>query len=221
VDVPGRNLLAGSFETRPVYFHKLSTPESWGLRDGRWKYIGEIRTDAAELYDLESDPGETRNIARRYPDKVRTYRAMCQRWFLESEQDYSGLLQDYPGKDSRLSTGDTKLAARTLDVGVLTYAGRYFMPLTEINPIEHIVAWTKWAIDPDKLARNEWIAPNGRVYVSEPRDSSQYNITSSVFPGELPLIEGNWTLQLREKGQVRLVTHFSVSKKVKLQYPEK
>jgi arylsulfatase A-like enzyme/Tfp pilus assembly protein PilF len=41
------------------------------LRDGRWKYIQAPRS---ELYDLEADPGETRDLARQMPARAETLR---------------------------------------------------------------------------------------------------------------------------------------------------
>jgi arylsulfatase A-like enzyme/Flp pilus assembly protein TadD len=68
----GRDLLsapngapAGSGEPEPAYvesfvsFAKYGATELRGLRTGRWKYV---RAPRPELYDLERDPGETRNL---------------------------------------------------------------------------------------------------------------------------------------------------------------
>lgn len=220
-NVPGRNLLAENFEIRPVYFHKLLTPETWGVRDGRWKYIGELRSDAAELYDLAVDPQETRNLAGSYPDQVKTYRAMCQRWYLQSEHDYSARLADYPGVDSRLDSGDTQLGPRTLAVGFLRPKDGLFVETSEIDPRQPIVAWTKWAISPDSSSHYEWIAPSGRIFVSQQLTNfdTEWNTTSAPFPGSLPLEEGNWIVQLRSNGSVRMSAHFSVRRGAKLPEP--
>jgi arylsulfatase A-like enzyme len=37
------------------------------VRDGRWKLLAEADGSGAELYDLEADPGETRNVAASQP----------------------------------------------------------------------------------------------------------------------------------------------------------
>jgi arylsulfatase A-like enzyme len=49
--------LANSFSVPPLRF----------LARGRWKYIHKVNP---ELYDLASDPGETRNLAAREPERV-------------------------------------------------------------------------------------------------------------------------------------------------------
>ena len=53
-------ILLGEAETRgePVVHH--STHGIFALRDGRWKLVF---TNALQLYDLEQDPGESRNVA--------------------------------------------------------------------------------------------------------------------------------------------------------------
>jgi arylsulfatase A-like enzyme len=58
-------------EERVQYFETLagSLVYGWspldGIRKGRWKYI---RSPSPELYDLESDPGEERNVVAEHPD---------------------------------------------------------------------------------------------------------------------------------------------------------
>jgi hypothetical protein len=43
-----------------------------GLRDGRWKFIYETRSNKTQLFDLETDPGETLNLTSR--EALRTSR---------------------------------------------------------------------------------------------------------------------------------------------------
>jgi len=76
-DITGRSLLpllAGTGEGRRLaYMETLATQFDMGwspllaLRDGAYKYI---RAPRPELYDLTADPGETRNLARREPERV-------------------------------------------------------------------------------------------------------------------------------------------------------
>lgn len=40
-----------------------------GIRSGRWKYIHGLQDGTSELFDLETDPGETRNLAAERPER--------------------------------------------------------------------------------------------------------------------------------------------------------
>jgi hypothetical protein len=40
------------------------------MREGRWKLIQHFESGAHELYDLDADPGESRNLAAAHPDRV-------------------------------------------------------------------------------------------------------------------------------------------------------
>lgn len=51
-----------------------------GLRDGRWKFIHEINTGRAKLFDLERDPAETCDLSRQQPGRVSWYRSRLRAW---------------------------------------------------------------------------------------------------------------------------------------------
>ncbi|MGE5125318.1 MAG: sulfatase-like hydrolase/transferase [Betaproteobacteria bacterium] len=81
-DLPGRSLRAlvagGSDGGRPSYFEALSSSldRGWaplrGVREGGLKYV---ELPIPELYDLASDPGETRNLAAARPGDLDRLRA--------------------------------------------------------------------------------------------------------------------------------------------------
>jgi arylsulfatase A-like enzyme len=50
------------------------------LRDGRWKLIRDFTRDRWWLYDLESDPGETRDVASEQPALAQSLRARLETW---------------------------------------------------------------------------------------------------------------------------------------------
>ena len=52
----------------------------YAVRDERWKLIYDTRTGGEELYDLASDPGETRNLAAREPILAAYYRETLHHW---------------------------------------------------------------------------------------------------------------------------------------------
>jgi hypothetical protein len=79
-----------------------------------------------------------------------------------------------------------------------------------VNSQEALVAWTKWVLQPDYAAQYEWISPSGKRLVSRPTDSEEYDVTYSVFPGELPMEPGAWRVYLSEENEIRLTSRFSV-----------
>jgi arylsulfatase A-like enzyme len=64
----GHSLLDGT--TRVARFFTDQGVERWGLRDGRWKLIWDADVDRARLFDLATDPGETRDVAAAHPAEV-------------------------------------------------------------------------------------------------------------------------------------------------------
>jgi arylsulfatase A-like enzyme len=68
----GRNMFRPN-DGRPVYFYCVGTSVVIGLRDGPFKYHFYVDSGDEELFDLESDPGETTNLARRDLDRCRQY----------------------------------------------------------------------------------------------------------------------------------------------------
>ena len=59
----------------------------WGISDARWKLVGLFGADAVpnesqwKLYDLDSDPGETKNLRKQHPEIVKRLRGEFLRWF--------------------------------------------------------------------------------------------------------------------------------------------
>jgi arylsulfatase A-like enzyme len=71
------------------HFHYFSKNELHGVRQGPWKlllpnrqvfydYVKDRGTKGEELYQLESDPGETRNVARDHPEIVKRLTRLAQ-----------------------------------------------------------------------------------------------------------------------------------------------
>jgi glucan phosphoethanolaminetransferase (alkaline phosphatase superfamily) len=51
-----------------------------GLRDGRWKFIYEIGSDRARLFDLARDPGEKSDVSAREAARTAWYRQVVRGW---------------------------------------------------------------------------------------------------------------------------------------------
>ena len=207
-DVPGRNLLVVDFDPKIVYFHKLAEPETWGLRDGRWKYIGEIRSGAAQLYDLAADPAEHNNLAPQEAERVARYSALCRSWYLQSDREYTLRLKDYQTVDDRLTAGD-RLGARILSSGYLA-KDKSFIETTVVNPKQAILAWVKWTRDPLPSETTEWVSPSGKTFDSKLGEGPEFHVTLSAYPGPMPMEEGDWTIRLRESDGVHLTQKFAV-----------
>lgn len=50
------------------------------LRTAGFKYIASPGDDTAELYDLRSDPGETRDLVSERPDVAASFQSRLQSW---------------------------------------------------------------------------------------------------------------------------------------------
>ncbi len=60
---------------------ELTAPPAWGVRKGRWllRYWSHLKR--YELYDMENDKGERREVSRDHPDIVRDLKARYAEWF--------------------------------------------------------------------------------------------------------------------------------------------
>lgn len=78
---------AGKLEREALYWHMPQAGRDWtvippqgSVRMGPWKLIHHYgNTKPDELYNLDEDIGEIRNLARRYPERVAEMRAMLER----------------------------------------------------------------------------------------------------------------------------------------------
>jgi len=51
-----------------------------GLRDGRWKFVYELESGRAKLFDLATDPAEKKNLAIQEPERVKAYQERVKNW---------------------------------------------------------------------------------------------------------------------------------------------
>ena len=104
--IDGRSLVpllrAGAGDRhQPFVYHSwnrmVPSPDSnWGISDQRFKLVGAVGASGKkkagsgpELYDLEADPGERKNIAAAHPDQVKALRAEFLRWYGDVTQGAS------------------------------------------------------------------------------------------------------------------------------------
>jgi arylsulfatase A-like enzyme len=57
-----------------------------GMREGSWKYIFEATSGVESLYDLASDPNESRNVVMAEPDRARRLRQRIAAWIEFEDQ---------------------------------------------------------------------------------------------------------------------------------------
>ncbi|MFP6893432.1 MAG: sulfatase-like hydrolase/transferase [Opitutales bacterium] len=68
------------------------------IRDGKWKFLCEYDGTDPELYDMETDRGETKNLAAKYPEIVARLTKMCIAWHKSLPPDNGSNLVRKPKK---------------------------------------------------------------------------------------------------------------------------
>ncbi len=81
----------------PHYTNQGSRPSGAIVR-GNMKFIVNYENDSAELYDLGSDPGETKNLAAAQADRVRKLRMELDRWLEETKSQKNTPNPDFDAK---------------------------------------------------------------------------------------------------------------------------
>ena len=77
-DYQGHSLLDKP-EPMALFFTDYSL--GWlGLRDGSWKFICELESGRAKLFDLSRDPDEKADLAKEFPARVEKYREHLSAW---------------------------------------------------------------------------------------------------------------------------------------------
>ena len=73
----------------PIYFRRPPDRDAFygdndlpdlAVRDGQWKFLCEFDGTEPELFDMEKDRGETKNLAAQHPDLVKKFTQACIAW---------------------------------------------------------------------------------------------------------------------------------------------
>ncbi|MEM7397090.1 MAG: sulfatase-like hydrolase/transferase, partial [Verrucomicrobiota bacterium] len=98
-----RKLLSGEgdstfdWESRVVVSdsQRIQVPRKWkdsSVMSGKWRLV-----KGTELYDIRSDPGQNKDVAREYPERVAQLRAWYENWWAELEPTFSRTSTLYVG----------------------------------------------------------------------------------------------------------------------------
>ena len=67
---------------------------AFGVTDGRWRYIWDVRGNTVELYDLVADPRELHNLVDSQPGRAAELRAVMARWLDATRPPRRGAASD-------------------------------------------------------------------------------------------------------------------------------
>ncbi len=86
-DWQGRSLFDESHPHR-AYFYVAETHFRLAVREANWKYIYSVHDGRDELYDLQADPLEQRNVAAQHPDRCDRLRQRLAAWTEANRRQY-------------------------------------------------------------------------------------------------------------------------------------
>ena len=67
--------------TDPLVLFYADYALAWiGLRDGPWKFLEELGSGRARLFNLSTDPGESIDLSRQFPERVTAYHRHASQW---------------------------------------------------------------------------------------------------------------------------------------------
>jgi arylsulfatase A-like enzyme len=91
-DWQGRSLFAANRAPR-AYFYVAEDHFTLGVREENWKYSFDLREGAEELYDLNTDPTEQRNLAAAQPERCARLRQRLAAWTDANRRQYDKVTQ--------------------------------------------------------------------------------------------------------------------------------
>ena len=215
--LPGRSLWNQREEGPQAFFHKVPYPPQWGLRDGAWKFIANLNGTADELYRLDTDPNEARNLASDEPKRVARYTTLVSDWYFQTNDLFTAQLENYhqPGEHS-LTANDVKAPGPkvlTFGHGDPRYSTPpYLIEAKTFHPKEAIIAWTLWT--PFGTAHEipyHWIAPSGTDFTTVFNLQEGWTHTYVGYDGPLPMELGRWRVVVGDLVQPLFSGEFNVA----------
>ena len=92
---------------RDAYYGDNDLPDL-AIREGKWKFLCEYDGGDAELYDMEKDRGETKNLAAEHPELVARLTKVCIDWHNSLPPDNGPIMVRNPKKSAKKSVYDLK-----------------------------------------------------------------------------------------------------------------
>jgi arylsulfatase A-like enzyme len=83
----GRSLFDESHPQR-AYFYVAESHFRLAVREANWKYIYSVQDGRDELYDLQADPLEQRNVAAQHPEQCDSLRQRLVAWTEANRRQY-------------------------------------------------------------------------------------------------------------------------------------
>jgi arylsulfatase A-like enzyme len=214
-DVSGRDMTVPSYASMPVFFHKSATPERWGLRNGKWKFMANIQPGPVELYDLSVDPTEQHNLAADYPQRVEAYVALCRQWYMATDKAYVSRLDGFEYNDGRPLTAEDLVqpGPKSMSVGFRDPGQDHrFISHTVIQPAPRPEVCVRWVpFEFDVAVHFTWTAPDGTRHENKQIVSSDWVNSYMPYPGPMPMATGTWRVAARLNDKPVLSTTFEVS----------
>ncbi len=97
----------GQSRQAPIYFRRPPDRDSFygvadlpdlAVRSGKWKLTCEYDESDVQLFDMETDPGETRNLAAEHSDIAADLSSVLVKWHLSMPADNGATYKDPPRK---------------------------------------------------------------------------------------------------------------------------
>ncbi|MCA9011406.1 MAG: arylsulfatase, partial [Planctomycetaceae bacterium] len=76
------------------HYYTTTTPVG-AIRSGDWKLLEYFEDNRVELFNLNTDPGETTDVALMQPDKATALREQLHRWRTEVDAAMPAVNPDY------------------------------------------------------------------------------------------------------------------------------